>query len=61
MSKYVDPYQHERSGIQDDYLKEICWIAKHYDCCVNEIKIDPYHPVVKFVYSLKMFGTAILT
>lgn len=44
MSKYIDPYQHERSGIQDDYLKEVCWIAKHYGCSVNDIKIDPYHP-----------------
>lgn len=45
MSKYIDIYQEEWIDIQKDYHKEIRWIAKHYDSCVSDIKIDPYHPV----------------
>jgi hypothetical protein len=44
MSKYVDAYQEERIDIQKDYHKEIHWIAKRYNCHINDIKIDPYHP-----------------
>ena len=44
MNKYIDIFQEERVGLSKDFHKEIHFISKHYNCGVNDVVIDPYHP-----------------